>query len=92
MSINHDFLSQCSVQELANICYFSNVSNKYVDYCGDNCSFEFRFSSPVRKEFLDTLDSQDKEFFIELILSDSKAIDKAYEWLIDCGYELQEVA
>lgn len=92
MSINHDFLSQCSVQELANICYFSNVSNKYVDYCAENKGFEFKYSSPVRVEFLNTLDSQDKEFFIELILSDSKAIDKAYDWLIDYDYELQEVA
>lgn len=87
MSINHDFLSQCSVQELANICYFSDVSNKYVDYCSEFSSF--RFVSPVRVEFLSTLTNQDKEFFIELILSNSKAIDKAYEWLIDCDYELE---
>lgn len=90
MSINHDFLSQCSVQELANICYFSDVSNEYVDYCSEFSGF--RFVSPVRTEFLSTLTNQDKEFFIELILSNSKAIDKAYEWLFDCDLEVLEVA
>lgn len=87
--INADFLSQVSTNELATICCFSSVSNEYIDYCSQNCSSEFRFSSPIRKEFLDTLSSDDKEFFINLILSNDKAIDKAYEWFIDCDYELE---
>ncbi len=89
--INYDSLAQCDVKELANICYFSD-SNKYVDYCSDNKGFEFRFSSPVRAEFLNTLNAQDKEAFIALILSSPKAIQKAYEWLVDYDYDIQEVA
>lgn len=87
--INNVFLTQVDVKELANICYFSSVSNKYIDYCADNCGSEFRFTSPIRAEFLNTLSANDKEFFINLILSNDKAIDKAYEWLFDCDYELE---
>lgn len=89
--INNDFLSQVDVKELANICYFSD-SNKYIDYCSDNKGFEFRFSSPIRAEFLNTLNDQDKKALIEIILSSPKAIQKAYEWLFDCDADIQEVA
>jgi len=82
--ITYDFLSQVDVKELAHICYFSDVSNDYVDHCADNGSFEFKYSAPVRPEFLSTLDNEDKEVFIDLILNNDNAIKKAYENLIDC--------
>jgi hypothetical protein len=91
--INAELLNDYSVSRLAEICYFNKTtSNKYIDYCADNCSFEFRFEKPIRKEFLVTLDSQDKEFFIDLILNSESAMKDVFEGLCDCDYELQEVA
>jgi hypothetical protein len=91
--INADFLRKIDIKEIATICCFSPVSNDYIDYCADNCSSEFRFTSPVRKEFLSTLNADDKEFFIDLILSNDKTIKKAYEWIFDCDeVECLEVA
>lgn len=87
--ITYDFLSQVDVKELAHICYFSDVSNKYIDYCADNCSWKFKNSEPVRPEFLSTLDSEDKEVFIDLILNNDNAIKKAYENLIDCDDDIE---
>lgn len=84
--------SQYSVKRLAEICYFiKDTSNKYIDYCSD-LSWKFSFSNPTDFMFLDTLNQEDKAFFIDLILNSESAKKYIYEDLCDCDYDLQEVA